>query len=206
MSVQPKGTPAERQQFLRQLPQLMKDLNAGLDRIHCPDATRQTLFAQLLPAHADSLKGQSLSTLEHNLLARRLDTALATPLPDAADLPALNEDARFKDNPARLAHREALVEIIAARVAAKPMAYWIETLENVGVPCGPINTIDQVFADPHVQARGAVETMTRTDGTEMRLVANPIRMSATPPTSRHPSASPSRAARSSCSPSTRGPS
>jgi len=89
MSVQPKGTPAERQQFLRQLPQLMKDLNAGLDRIHCPDATRQTLFAQLLPAHADSLKGQSLSTLEHNLLARRLDTALATPLPDAADLPAL---------------------------------------------------------------------------------------------------------------------
>ncbi len=89
MSVQPKGTPAERQQFLRQLPPLMKDLNAGLDRIRCPEATRQALFAQLLPAHAESLKGQSLSTLEHNLLARQLDSALATPLADAAELPAL---------------------------------------------------------------------------------------------------------------------
>jgi len=89
MSVQPKGSPTERQQFLRQLPQLMKDLNAGLDRIRCPDATRQAFFAQLLPAHAESLKGQSLSTLEHNLLARRVDGALAVPVPNAAELPAL---------------------------------------------------------------------------------------------------------------------
>ncbi len=89
MSVQPKGTPTERQLFLRQLPQLMKDLNTGLDHIRCPDAQRQAFFAQLLPAHAESLKGQSLSTLEHNLLSRRVETALATPLPKAADLPAL---------------------------------------------------------------------------------------------------------------------
>ena len=89
MSVQPKGTPAHRQQFLRQLPQLMKDLNAGLDRIRCPEPTRRDFFAQLLPAHAESLKGQALSTLEHNLLARQVDGALATPLPRAADLPPL---------------------------------------------------------------------------------------------------------------------
>jgi hypothetical protein len=89
MSVQPKGTPAHRQQFLRQLPQLMKDLNTGLDRIRCPEATRRNFFAQLLPAHAESLKGQALSTLEHNLLARQVDGALATPLPRAADLPML---------------------------------------------------------------------------------------------------------------------
>ena len=88
MSVQPKGTPAHRQVFLRQLPQLMKDLNTGLDRIGCPDEVRHKFFGQLLPAHAESLKGQSLSTLEHNLLARRVDGALATPLPRVADLPA----------------------------------------------------------------------------------------------------------------------
>ncbi len=89
MSVQPKGTPVQRQLFLRQLPQLMKDLNVGLDRIHCPDATRRDFFAQLLPAHAESLKGQALSTLEHNLLARQVDGALATPVPRAIDLPVL---------------------------------------------------------------------------------------------------------------------
>jgi hypothetical protein len=88
MSVQPKGTPADRQLFLRKLPQLMKDLNGGLDRIGCPEAQRRAFFAQLLPAHAESLKGQSLSTLEHNLLVRRVDGALATPVPQAADLPA----------------------------------------------------------------------------------------------------------------------
>ena len=89
MSVQPKGTAAERQLFVRQLPQLMKALNAGLDLIHCPAPTRQAFFAQLLPAHAESLKGQPLSTLEHNLLARQVDGALATPLPSAGDLSAL---------------------------------------------------------------------------------------------------------------------
>lgn len=89
MSVQPKGTPAHRQLFLRQLPQLMKDLNLGLDRIACPEHTRHAFFAQLLPAHAESLKGQALSTLDHNLLVKRVDGALATPMPSAADLPAL---------------------------------------------------------------------------------------------------------------------
>jgi len=86
MSVQPKGTPALRQVFLRRLPQLMKDLNQGLDRIRCADEVRRDFFAQLLPAHAESLKGQPLSTLETNLLARQVETALATPLPQAGSL------------------------------------------------------------------------------------------------------------------------
>ena len=88
MSVQPKGTPAHRQLFLRKLPQLMKDLNAGMDRIAVPEAERRQFFAQLLPAHAESMKGQSLSTLEHNLLQHQIEGALATPVRRAADLPA----------------------------------------------------------------------------------------------------------------------
>ncbi len=52
------------------------------------------------------------------------------------------------------------------------------------MPCGAINTIDQVFAEPQVTARGAVETMTRADGGAVRLTANPVRMSETPPRAR----------------------
>jgi len=89
MSVQPKGAPAQRQAFLRLLPALMKDLNAGLDRVRCDEATRRDFFAQLLPAHAESLKGQVLSTLEHNLLAKQVDGALATPLPKPSELPPI---------------------------------------------------------------------------------------------------------------------
>ena len=84
MSVQPKGSPERRQQFLRGLPPLMRDLNLGLDQIGHPEAERQQFFAQLLPAHAESLKGQAPSTLTHNLLLRQVDAALATPLPVTA--------------------------------------------------------------------------------------------------------------------------
>ncbi|NRF69108.1 DUF1631 family protein [Aquincola sp. S2] len=90
MSVQPKGVPAQRQAFLKLLPQLMKDLNAGLDRMRCPEPVRRDFFAKLLPAHAESLKGQALSTLEHNLLAKQVDGALATPLPKGNELPPVN--------------------------------------------------------------------------------------------------------------------
>ena len=89
MSVQPKGAPAQRQAFLRLLPALMKDLNAGLDRVRCEESVRRDFFAQLLPAHAESLKGQALSTLEHNLLAKQVDGVLATPLPKASELPPI---------------------------------------------------------------------------------------------------------------------
>lgn len=90
MSVQPKGTPAQRQLFLRSLPQLMKDINAGLDRLRSPEELRRDFFAKLLPAHAEALRVQPLSTLEHNLLAKRVDGALATPLPAAAELPPMS--------------------------------------------------------------------------------------------------------------------
>lgn len=93
MSVQPKGAPAQRQAFIRLLPRLMKDMNSGLDRIRWPESARRDFFAQLLPAHAESLKGQALSTLEHNLLAKQVDGALATPLPKAAELPPLPASA-----------------------------------------------------------------------------------------------------------------
>jgi len=87
MSVQPKGVPAQRQAFLRLLPQLMKDVNAGLDRTRCAEAVRRDFFAKLMPAHAESLKSQALSTLEHNLLAKQVEGALATPLPKTSELP-----------------------------------------------------------------------------------------------------------------------
>ncbi|MES2717493.1 MAG: DUF1631 family protein [Pseudomonadota bacterium] len=143
MSVQPKGTPAERQSFLRQLPQLMKDLNAGLDHIRCPDATRQAFFAQLLPAHAESLKGQSLSTLDHNLLARRVDSALATPLPSAADLPALG-------NPSGTAVA-ALQAVAASAVFSPAEARAVGLVDESAVDWGRAVDID-LGAEPALTA------------------------------------------------------
>lgn len=87
MSVQPKGTPAERKAFLVQLPRLMKDLNEGLAMIGWAEEAKKGFFAQLLPAHAESLKGQSMRQLDWNLLVKQLDSILGAPLPQPGDLP-----------------------------------------------------------------------------------------------------------------------
>lgn len=101
----------------------------------------------------------------------------------AADLTLAN-DPRFAHNAARVANRVDLADAIGALMSQRSTAYWMQALEKAEVPCGPINTLPQVFVDPHVTARGAVETMTRADGGAVRLTANPIRMSETPPQAR----------------------
>jgi hypothetical protein len=85
MSVQPKGAPADRRNFLQRLPQLMRDLNEGMTLIGWPEAAKKDFFGKLLPAHATSLKGESMRTLDYNLLSRQLDGVLATPVPRPED-------------------------------------------------------------------------------------------------------------------------
>ena len=92
MSVQPKGMPAQRKEFLLQLPKLMQGVNEGMDLIGWPESARKTFFGLLLPAHAESLKGQGLRTLDYNLLARRVDSAFEMPLPAAGDPPPPGKD------------------------------------------------------------------------------------------------------------------
>ena len=63
---------------------------------------------------------------------------------------------------------------------SKTTAEWIDALEALKIGCGPINTLSQVFADPQVQARGMAQRVRHGSGSEIELVANPIRFSATP--------------------------
>jgi Protein of unknown function (DUF1631) len=83
MSIQPKGSPAFRKKFLMQLPPLMKDLNEGMKLIGWPETAQKEFFGKLLPAHAESLKGQPLTELDHNLLVKRLEAVFAMPVPMA---------------------------------------------------------------------------------------------------------------------------
>jgi len=86
MSVQPKGSPVLRKKFLMQLPQLMKDLNEGLALIGWPEAAQKAFFAQLLPAHAESLKAPPMSELDHNLLAKQIEAVFNTTIPGVESL------------------------------------------------------------------------------------------------------------------------
>jgi crotonobetainyl-CoA:carnitine CoA-transferase CaiB-like acyl-CoA transferase len=98
----------------------------------------------------------------------------------AAGIPELGEDPRFVDNAARLANREACVDAIAPAIQRKTTAEWIATLEPLGVPCGPINHLDEVYADPQVQHRGLKIDVPHPLAGTVPLVANPIKYSRTP--------------------------
>jgi hypothetical protein len=65
----------------------MKELNEGMDLIGWPESAKKSFFGALLPAHAESLKGQALRTLDYNLLVKQVDAALGEAMPDASELP-----------------------------------------------------------------------------------------------------------------------
>ncbi len=69
------------------------------------------------------------------------------------------DDARFATNAARVHNREALIDLISQRTTQHPRDHWLKALEKMGLPCGPVNTIDQVFADPQVVHRQMKITM-----------------------------------------------
>ncbi|KVN26939.1 CaiB/BaiF CoA transferase family protein [Burkholderia ubonensis] len=96
----------------------------------------------------------------------------------------LADDERFATNPARVRHRETLVPILADMVKTLDKNTWIAALEAAGVPCGPINDLEEVFDDEQVVARGMQVELPHPCGANVKLVRNPIRMSATPPDAR----------------------
>jgi hypothetical protein len=88
MSVQPKATPAQRKQFLAELPKLMQDLTEGMNLIAWPEAERRTFFGRLMPAHAETLRTAGLQPLEINLMARQVEGVLERPLPSRQEVEA----------------------------------------------------------------------------------------------------------------------
>ena len=106
---------------------------------------------------------------------------------DFAGCSALADDERFATNRARVGNRDALIEAMNPVLAARPSQEWLTELERLTIGCGPINTVDQVFADPHVQDRGMVIKMPHdaVGGRDVPLVANPLRFSETPVSYRH---------------------
>lgn len=95
-------------------------------------------------------------------------------------LPHLAEDERFRLNRGRVVNRAELIPLLIEPMKTRSTAEWVEAFESAAIPCGPINTIDQVFANEQVLARGLQIGLTREDGVQVPGVANPINFSGTP--------------------------
>lgn len=105
-------------------------------------------------AHPNIVPYQAFATAEGHLILAIGNDQQFTRFCAIAGAPELALDPRFATNASRVKNRDIVVGRIAELMAARPAAEWLVILEKEGVPCGPINTIDQVFADPQVVYRG----------------------------------------------------
>ncbi|MGV3655075.1 MAG: CaiB/BaiF CoA transferase family protein [Noviherbaspirillum sp.] len=105
---------------------------------------------------------------------------------ESAGCPEMAADARFATNKARVENRATLIPLLKQRTVVRNTAEWIALLEQAGVPCGPINTLADVFADPQVVARRLKIDMPHPEAGTVPLVASPIRLSETPVEYRNP--------------------
>lgn len=107
---------------------------------------------------------------------------------DAAGRSELFDDSRFESNVARVQNRDHVVPVLSEITRTKTAAEWLDLLATIGVPCGPVNNLEEVFNDPQIKHREMAIAMphdTADDG-EVRLIGNPINMSDTPVTYRRP--------------------
>ncbi len=116
---------------------------------------------------------------EYLVLAAGNDTLFGK-LCELLDCGDLTADKRFDSNQGRTEHGRELYERLESALSRKPVSEWLEILTEGGIPCGPINNIEQVVNDPHVAARNMIVTARGASGHEFRMPGNPLKFSTYP--------------------------
>jgi crotonobetainyl-CoA:carnitine CoA-transferase CaiB-like acyl-CoA transferase len=104
---------------------------------------------------------------------------------EALDSPELAADSRFADLFDRIRNRDQMNEILEAAFSRRSAAEWVEVLNAAGVACGPINKLDQVFADPQVKLAGLVHEVSNAAWGAHKVLGLPLSLSRTPPAVEH---------------------
>ena len=131
-------------------------------------------------AHQNIVPYQVFTCADGHLILAAGNDAQFARFCEVAGKPEWARDPRFAANAERVRRRDELVPMIAEVVRARSQRDWLAALEAVGVPCGPINRLDQVFADPQVEARAMRLDLPHPLAGTVPQVANPLNFSATP--------------------------
>ncbi|EPM51884.1 CAIB/BAIF family protein [Pseudomonas syringae pv. actinidiae ICMP 19071] len=131
-------------------------------------------------AHPNIVPYKSFPTADGDLILTVGNDSQFRKFAEVAGQSQWADDPRFLTNTLRVAHRAELIPLIRQVTVFKATAQWVAALEAVGVPCAPVNDLAQVFADPHVVARGLAIELPHALGGKVPQVASPIRLSETP--------------------------
>jgi crotonobetainyl-CoA:carnitine CoA-transferase CaiB-like acyl-CoA transferase len=132
-------------------------------------------------AHPNIVPYQVFETADGYLILAVANDGQFRRFANAIGQAALADDKRFQTNAERVGHRETLIALLRPIFRARSQTAWITLLEEANVPCGPINRIDQVFADPQAIARALTISLPHAAAGPIDLVASPIRLLKTPP-------------------------
>jgi crotonobetainyl-CoA:carnitine CoA-transferase CaiB-like acyl-CoA transferase len=138
------------------------------------------VFEVAAAADGSTSEGAPAAARDHLILAVGNDLQYAR-FCAVANIPELATNPLFAKNQDRVRNRAQLVPILEAVMRTRPKADWLAALEAAKVPCGAINNLAEVFADPQVAARGMVTPWQHPLQSDLRLVASPLKLSATPP-------------------------
>jgi crotonobetainyl-CoA:carnitine CoA-transferase CaiB-like acyl-CoA transferase len=133
-------------------------------------------------AHPNIVPYQVFPTKDGNVIISVGNDVQFARFCDFIERPELSTDERFATNDMRVRNRDELTEILNDVTRQKPTDYWLEGLDEIKVASGPINRIDQAFANPQVQAREMEIEMAHpaAGGENVKMIGSPIKMSATP--------------------------
>ena len=131
-------------------------------------------------AHPNIVPYQDFPTADGDFILTVGNDSQFRKFAEVAGRPEWGSDPRFVSNKQRVVNRSVLVPLIRQATVFKTTAEWVSQLEAVGVPCGPINDLAQVFANPQVQARGLAIQLPHALAGLVPQVASPIRLSETP--------------------------
>ncbi len=132
-------------------------------------------------AHANIVPYQVFAAADGHIVVTVGNDSQFIKFCEVAGVPRLAADAHYRRNADRVRNREALIAALDPVLRARPVASWVEQLDAAGVPCGPINDIAHALADPQVAARGLRIDLAHALAGTVPMVANPIKLSATPP-------------------------
>ncbi|MCC6070053.1 CaiB/BaiF CoA transferase family protein [Massilia sp. GCM10020059] len=131
-------------------------------------------------AHANIVPYQTFACADGHIIVATGNDGQYQKFVEAGNRPDLGADPRFASNPLRVQNRDVLVPLLAEMVKTRSRDEWISQLEEVGVPCGPINDLADVFNNPQVKAREVAIEMDHPAAGKVKLVRSPMKMSATP--------------------------
>jgi len=130
--------------------------------------------------HPNIVPYQTFATLDGSLILAVGNDGQFARFCRLAECAELAEHAHYRTNALRVENRKSLIPVLAEKIAQRKTAWWVEQLEQISVPCGPVNTLEQVVNHPQIQHREMIRQLPDGEGEFIPTVASPIKLSDTP--------------------------